>query len=121
LELLRYIQTGDFARFASVGGIATIRSYTGQVHGDVHAQFVRAFPPQHAEFIAQLETYYEQPGLFVSHAGYDPNSPTSRAVDVLTSRSHPELFEGGAQPDVLTVCGHYAQRGRVPFADDRFV
>src|SRR5687768_13301864 len=55
-ELVNYIETGDFVRYAAIGGMATIRSYVGQARDDVHRQFLEAFPPRHEALLRSLQT-----------------------------------------------------------------
>jgi serine/threonine protein phosphatase 1 len=118
VALLYYLDTGDFVSFARHGGGATVRSYVGTAHGDVHGQLQRALPAAHEDLLRNgLVLYYENESVFISHAGFDPSKPDDRSVASMTL-GHPELFTPvgrAAQPRPLIVCGHYVQRDQRPF------
>jgi serine/threonine protein phosphatase 1 len=108
--LMRYIADATFGDFALLGGIATIRSYVPRAHGDVHKAFRDAFPRRHSDFLSRLQLYHEEPGLLVSHTGYDPIAPKSRSPEDMVDRGHPDMFDATTHPQRLVVCGHYVQR-----------
>jgi serine/threonine protein phosphatase 1 len=120
MALVEYLRVGDFAAYAAVGGIATIRSYCGEVYGAVHSRLVAAMPDNHKRFLTNLDTYFESADALFSHSGYNPDRPDDRSVDAMVLASHQKLFE--ASPlDKLAVCGHYFQVGLRPFVSDRFI
>lgn len=121
VEMLRFIQTGDFPRYAQQGGLATIRSYCGVVVGNVHEAFVDAVPKEHLKFLSTLELYFETPEYFFSHAGFDPDEPNQRTLEALVTASHDirRLKSGLSQKTV--VCGHYFQKSGVPAIHPRFI
>jgi serine/threonine protein phosphatase 1 len=114
LEMLAYIESGDFVRYAKRGGLATIRSYCGQVTGDVHAAFCKAVPDEHTQFLRSLETFYETNDFLFSHAGYDPESPLDRSLQSTTTVSHASLLSGQGTFAKTAVCGHYFQKEMKP-------
>jgi serine/threonine protein phosphatase 1 len=121
LSLLDYMKDGDFVRFASLGGIPTIRSYVENVHGDVQAALVAEIPPEHVAFLRALEPFWESADVLVSHAGYDPNDPSSRTVESMVTRSSPSIFEHRLPPAPLVVCGHYVQEGGQPYISQHLI
>jgi Calcineurin-like phosphoesterase. len=116
-ELLRFIETGDFVRYAAAGGMATIRSYVGIAWGDVHGQFVAALPDAHRELLASLPSHLETDWLLISHAGFDPLEPHLRTREVMVNGRYPDLLadEDVKLPRPIVVCGHYVQRSGTPF------
>jgi serine/threonine protein phosphatase 1 len=116
-ELVNYIETGDFVRYAGVGGMATIRSYVGQARGNVHRQFLESFPRQHEALLRSFGSHYESDELLVSHAGFDPNSPTVRNRQTMVDGRFPELLtdDFSSLPRTKVVFGHYVQRDGHPF------
>ncbi len=120
LALLRYIEDGDFGRFARTGGLATLASYLPVVSGDVHAAFVRAFPPAHLKFLSALKAFWESDELLVSHAGFDPARPCARDRATLASEDGWPIFGATSRPRALVVCGHYVQR-RGPFVSEHLI
>jgi len=119
--LLTYLRSGDFAAYAEAGGIATIRAYCGEVHGDVHAALERALPPTHCGFLRDLTPYFETKDYLFSHCGYSPESPLDRSVEAMVLQSHQRLFENSAPLRKLAVCGHYFQRTLKPFLSERVI
>jgi len=113
LGLLRYLETGDFATYASTGGISTIRSYCGEVYGDVRSRLSERMPSSHRQFLEELAIYREDDEYLFSHAGYDPKSPTSRSREAMIVESHPAMFQSPTLPK-LAVCGHYFQSTHRP-------
>lgn len=120
--LLRYIETGDLAPFARMGGLATISSYAGVIAGDPHAALLSTLPATHLDTLKSLAHCYEDDSLLVSHCGVSPSRPNERSVQDLVLGSHPELFgsEASGLPKVV-VSGHYAQRGRTPYVSERYI
>ena len=51
------LETGRIESFLRIGGAATVRSYLDHVDPDVAAQFVRAVPTSHRDFLRDLEPY----------------------------------------------------------------
>lgn len=119
--LTQYLSNGDFSTYAALGGIATIRSYCGQVHGDVYQQFCRAIPSSHRRFIDELQVYFETGNYLFSHSGYNPDMPDVRSLAAMIFSSHQRLFEGVHTLGKLAVCGHYFQKSRQPFISDQFI
>jgi serine/threonine protein phosphatase 1 len=121
IALMEYLRTGDFGVYAVNGGIPTIRSYCGVVHGDVHASMISSVPAVHIEFLAGLENYVETPEYLFSHSGYDPAAPDVRSFEGMVLESHQTLFQGELTLPKLAVCGHYFQNTHRPFVSDRFI
>jgi serine/threonine protein phosphatase 1 len=114
VALLDYLHTGHFAEYAASGGIPTIRSYCGEVSGNVHSAMLASVPPAHREFLRQLSDFVETDSYLFSHAGYDPGHPMDRSQRSMVLTSHQELFEQPAVLPKVTVCGHYFQRSHAP-------
>jgi len=119
--LLTYLRSGDFAAYAEAGGIATIRAYCGEVHGDVRAALERELPQTHCGFLRDLTPYFETKDYLFSHCGYSPESPLDRSVETMVLQSHQRLFENSVPLGKLAVCGHYFQRTRRPFISERVI
>jgi len=121
-EFIRYIETGDLARFARIGGLSTIKSYTGMVEGDLHQALLDQIPESHLNLLETLSISYEDPSLIVSHSGVSPRSPGERDVRALVLGNHPELFgaESTNLPKVV-VSGHYAQRSMRVFDTAKYI
>jgi serine/threonine protein phosphatase 1 len=119
--LERYLLHGDFAGYAAVGGLPTIRSYCGEVFDDVRQALKSAIPPEHEAFLADLQTFVESDAYLFSHCGYAPEDPLDRSFTNMVLQSHQALFLGGASLRKLAVCGHYFQRTLVPFISDRVI
>ncbi len=113
LALLRYLADHDLPRFASYGGIATIRSYgVRSPVGDVAAAFRAAIPTAHINFLEALKPAFEPDGILFSHAGMNPDLPEDRSLATMAGASHPEMFQETVDRPI--VCGHYVQRNGVP-------
>ena len=121
LLLLDFIDNGNFVGLAMGGGIATIKSYVGVAYGNVHQQFVEAFPREHLSLLRNANIYYEDGDVLVTHAGVSRADPSSRDVRDVVTGSHPELFAGDFDVGKLLVCGHYVQRVGLPFVSPHFV
>lgn len=121
LGLLDYLRRRDFVSFARMGGMATIRSYVGEAHGDVHAAFTRSFPPEHRTFLESLEPFWESEQVLVSHVGYDPDVPGDRSVRAMVASAHPRIFRHQGAPAPLVVCGHYVQTLAMPHVSERLI
>lgn len=115
LAFLDYVETGDFARFATMGGLLTLRSYLGDVRGDVHAALTASMPAPHVAFLRALQPCWESEGVLVSHMGYAPESPGDRSMRAMARVPHPAIFRRQSHPADLVVFGHYHQRGGRPF------
>ena len=121
LAMLNYLKTGDFASYAKIGGIATIVSYCKVLQGDVLSQFRTSVPDSHLEFLQNLKTYHETTSFVLSHCGVSVDAPSDRSLDAMVVQSHQELFTRSHGLSKTVVCGHYYQRGLVPFFRERFV
>lgn len=117
---LEYIRTGELGPFARLGGLATLNSYVGAVD-DPHGTLLAEMPTRHVTLLNDLQLFYEDDDLLVSHCGVSPRRPHSRCVEDVVLGSHPELFgrEASALPKAV-VSGHYVQRSRVPFVSERY-
>lgn len=115
-ELVRFLDSGDFVRFASLGGMSTIRSYVGVARGGVHEQFRSSLPAEHDALLRTgLQTYLETDQILISHAGFDPMRPGYRGRSVVVDGSYPAIFESAALPRTTVVVGHYVQKAGIPF------
>jgi serine/threonine protein phosphatase 1 len=121
LALLRYLADGEFAAFAAVGGIPTIRSYLKSAHGDVHGAFKKAFPRSHRDFLELLEPYWDDGEVLVSHAGFDPTEPSLRSVEAMVTGARGAPFSATRFPRDLVVCGHYVQSNRKPYVSEHLI
>jgi serine/threonine protein phosphatase 1 len=121
LALLKYLRSGDFAAYAEMGGIATIRAYCGYVYGDVHGALERRIPERHRAFLQDLRPYFETKDYLFSHCGYPPGSPLDRSLEAMVLQSHQRLFDNGASLGKLAVCGHYFQRTLTPFVSESVI
>lgn len=117
---LSFIRSGELGPFARLGGLATLNSYVGAV-ANPHEALLSAMPTSHVRLLEDLKLFYEEADLVVSHCGVPPRRPQSRTLADLVLGSHSELFyEGSSTLPKSVVCGHYVQRGGLPFVADRF-
>jgi len=114
VAFLNYLHKGDFEPYAAMGGIPTIRSYCGEVDGNIHQLMVDSVPVDHRRFMSDLVVCLETPEYLFSHAGYRPEDPTDRSVEAMAMESHQALLHGSGRLDKLAICGHYVQRSHVP-------
>jgi serine/threonine protein phosphatase 1 len=121
LALLQYLRDGNFATFAALGGAATLHSYLGQVRGDVHAAFTRAFPCEHRKFLEGLRPCWEDEDVLVSHTGFDPERPEARTLEALAQGGDARIFHTPECPRPLVVCGHYVQPSQRPYCNPHLV
>lgn len=119
--LLEYLRAANFGTYAENGGIPTIRSYCGEVHGDVHARMLEAVPTSHREFLATLQDYFETQEYLFSHSGYDPTAPSVRSLESMVLENHQGLFQGERTLPKVAICGHYFQNTFRPFLADLFI
>jgi serine/threonine protein phosphatase 1 len=120
LALLRYLADHDLPRFASYGGIATIRSYgVRSPVGDVAAAFRAAIPTQHINFLESLKASLEVDGVLLSHTGMDPSIPDDRSMTAMADTSHPEIFRSSIHQPII--CGHYVQRSGIPLIQKQVI
>jgi len=119
--LKSFLRTGDFVSYAAIGGLATLRAYSGKVFGDVRKGFERAFPIEHRNFLNSLETYLETKQYLFSHAGYSPSAPLDRSRESMVLRSHQDLFTKPPTLNKLCVCGHYFQKTLMAYLSDRVI
>lgn len=117
VALLSYLDGGDLDNLLAHAGLPTVRSYVGESPQlDPFAQFIEEFPTKHVNFLQSLETCFEQDGLLVAHAGFNPDKPLSRSVEDLVLGRCGRLFAPALQtPKPLVVCGHYVQRSGLPY------
>ncbi len=107
-----FLRDGDFASYARIGGISTIKTYCGEIYGDVRAALERALPLSHRQFLDSLQTFIETTDYLFSHTGYSPCSPFDRTREAMVLTSHQDLFTGLATLNKTAVCGHYFQKTR---------
>jgi serine/threonine protein phosphatase 1 len=120
--LLSYLDTGDPVPFLKHGGLTAIRSYYPLPPMNVLDIFRQDFPPSHRELLQSTVLYLEGPDLLVSHCGYNPGSPHSRALSDMVLGFFPSIFSSNVRPPRdLVVCGHYVQRSRQPFVSDHLI
>jgi serine/threonine protein phosphatase 1 len=120
-EMLRYYDSGDFLRYAKCGGMHTIKSYVGEVHGDVHQGFVASISQAHIGFLRGLSFYYETAFCLFSHSGCSPEHQLDRTLDMMVLHSHQDLFRNPTKLSKLVVCGHYFQRTHTPFVSNSVI
>ncbi len=109
--LLHYVQSGDIRVIARIGGLGTIREYTGDVRGSVHAAFLDCFPNSHRRLLESLPRYWENNDVFVSHAGFNPADHADRTDPfLLHGIAGAALFAHGVEgPRATSVFGHFVQ------------
>ncbi len=109
--LLHYVQSGDIRVIARIGGLGTIREYTGDVRGSVHAAFLACFPTSHRRLLESLPRYWENDEVFVSHAGFNPADLADRTDQfLLQGIAGASLFVDGVEgPRAMSVFGHFVQ------------
>jgi serine/threonine protein phosphatase 1 len=110
-----FLQQGDFVRYASQGGLATIRSYVGIAYGNVRQQFRESIPSRHLQFLDGLKTFFETDEYLFSHCGFSPSQPFDRSFDTMVLASHQDLFAPDTFSTKPVVFGHYFQRQRRPW------
>jgi serine/threonine protein phosphatase 1 len=121
VALLRFLDSGDRRSFLHHGGLTTVRSYRVQGVAPLE-RFRETFPKHHRELLDATVTHFEDEDMLISHCGYDPLRPTSRAESVVSSGHFPEIFRTPAiRPRPLVVCGHYVQRKGVPFVSPSLI
>lgn len=119
--MTEYIRNKNYVLYAKQGGIPTIKSYTGTVHGDVHQRLISAIPENHLDFLRSLLSFHETETYLFSHCGYDIDRPNDRSVQTMVSTTHPELFSQRPSLNKTSVCGHYYQRTREPHLGERLI
>ncbi|WP_433762017.1 metallophosphoesterase family protein [Nocardia sp. CA-135398] len=120
-SVLNYINGGEFVDFISMGGLATIASYTSVVGDDIRTAFRESMPTSHVEFLQQLPDYFERDDVFASHCGPNPARPESRSRRDVALGSHFSFFRDDSTWvfDKPIVCGHYVQRDRRAYLSER--
>lgn len=87
--------------------------------------FRRIFPLSHRTLLQDMPSYFEVPGLLVSHVGVDPARPNVRDAQTMVCTPHPDLFLPATldrlPPGVTYVFGHYVQRSGRPYDAGRIV
>ena len=117
--LLQWLNGGNPDSFLRHGGLATIRSYFPRPPATVLQEFLCSFPSEHYDFLASTAPYFEEPGLLVSHAGYDPADPSRRDLDAMVLGRDPRvLSEVAPKPQELTVFGHFVHADGRPLHRD---
>jgi serine/threonine protein phosphatase 1 len=104
-----------FYKFASMGGLSTLKSYLTHASHDIRSEVLNVLPQEHLGFIEACGDYLETEEMIVSHCGIDPSNPDSRARADMVMESHNELFAGHFHPQKLVICGHYVQPSRLPY------
>lgn len=114
--LLDFLDGGDFAKYAALGGLNTIASYVRSGSTQLRQRFVESFPIAHRDLLEGTVPYWKSRHLLVSHAGFDPGKPQDRSPSSMYMRSQSQIFEHpGPWPASLVVVGHYIQRSGRPF------
>lgn len=120
VALLRWLDGRlPFEILLSFGANTTISSYTG-TDSSSEAEFRRALPRDHLDFLGNLELYLETDAYVISHAGIDPHEPHRRDEKSLVL-GQPCLFKNLESLSKLIVCGHYVQWSQTPFFSDKLV
>lgn len=110
-----------FVKFAALGGLPTIRSYTGHTNHDVREELIEALPETHRQFLLACAAYYETSEMIISHCGVKPQDPESRAMADMVMTTHLDLLSGNFRPPKLVICGHYSQRSHAPYVADNLI
>lgn len=125
IHLEHYLKTGDFSRYATLGGIATIKSYVDEPAGDIHRQFIEEFPQAHLSFLESLADFWENNLYFASHAGIDPEHQYDKQLSAIVLGEHRQLDDNDRLDGQKThIVGHFIQKkpmfklhGRVAYID----
>jgi serine/threonine protein phosphatase 1 len=118
--LLDFLETGMPTRLIRHGGLVTIKSYISAPDAEPMEHLRRTFPREHYDLLRSTQLCLEEPGLLISHAGYDPLNPQARDESALVFGRHRRLFtDPGRPPERLVVFGHYVQANGRPYYDDQ--
>ena len=101
-ELLKYIDGESSDRLISIGGAPTLRSYLGAVSVRDKLDYREMIPKSHLIFLRELNDYYSNDSLVVTHSPNDSLPP------------HLDKASG----DIFRVAGHIPQRQLVPKITD---
>lgn len=117
MALLDFLEHNSLDTFFAHGGISTVRSYVGsRLLSDPLSQFKDEFPAAHLQFLHSLLPSFETADVLITHSGFAPERPLSRAVEDVVLGGHPEIFKEEISPPApLVVFGHYAQRTKRAF------
>jgi hypothetical protein len=113
--LLRFLTEGDLPPFAAMGGLQTIASYVGARCADPIGAFRNQFPQRHRRLLEATDIYFEDDGLLVSHAGFDPGNPTSRDESAMVFGKVGLFSKDRPRQPFFAVCGHYVQSTMRPY------
>jgi len=124
--LLNFLEGESRSRFLHYGGLQTVNSYLSHIEGWHHANpmaaFVQHFPDDHFALLRDLSLAYESDDVLVTHAGYNPERPSSRSSHDVVFGRHAALFAGPLDtPKSVVICGHYVQRTLTAYVTDNFV
>lgn len=117
VTLLEFLDGAAPQALVRHGGLPTVRSYVHEPEPQVFEQFRRDFPAAHRALLDSTVLFIDEPGLFASHAGWDPAEPSGRSVAQMTLGGGRALFdpETARPPRGLAVFGHYTQASRLPY------
>jgi serine/threonine protein phosphatase 1 len=118
VALLQTLATGDTTELLRHRGASTIKSYVGEVSGDVLEHFVANFPETHYRLLLEMPNFAENSSVLISHVGYNPSRPASRSEEDVTTGHWPCLLTDEPAPSAprgSVVFGHYAQYSGEPF------
>ena len=122
VTLLEFLEGAPPDALVRHGGLRTVRSYVHQPEVRVFEQFRRDFPPQHRELLESTVLCVDEPGLLVSHAGWDPSDPDGRSLRQMTLGAGGRVFDGAARPPKdLVVFGHFTQSSGRPLVTPHLV
>jgi serine/threonine protein phosphatase 1 len=123
--LLSFLEGESRSQFLHHGGLQTVNSYLPHIEGWPQANpidaFVQQFPEEHFALLRDLSLAYESDDVLVTHAGYNPERPSSRSPNDVVFGRHAALFAGRlTTPKSVVVCGHYVQRTHAAYVTDNF-
>lgn len=121
-DLMNYLDGGPVEPFLRNGGLLTVHSYLSDhpMSANPLEQFVQQFPKAHLSFLRGLDFCYENESEVISHAGVDPDNPTSRTIESLVFGRHGSLFNPDLRLEKRAIFGHYSQRHE-PFVSESAV
>lgn len=119
--LLQYLNKEiSFFDFASIGGLATIKSYLNtELNSNVFTKFYESIPPSHLNFYNDLRYYYEDSEYFISHSGINYKNPFSRTLKDLTTNTN--LNDQNNKLNKVIICGHFPQKNNKPLISENLI
>lgn len=122
--LLDFFKDKDFLKYSKIGGHKTVQSYLKNQSSEslTVSKFFENFPESHMRFLTQLDLWWENEKLFVSHSGIDFCHPELRTEKALTGANSFDLEKAEVTNfSKRVICGHFTQKSRVPFISKNII